>query len=337
MKKQIIAAAIAAAVAAPAAMAGAPTVYGEINMSLDFNSDDIYLSEAQLDTDLNNDNDKVDFIKTLSGAEISSNSSRLGVKGSSDLGNGLKAIYKFETTINVDTGGFGGGRNAYVGLAGSFGAVLMGRHDTPMKMSKPTDLFNGDKEPMAGELGHSGGELRASNVLAYVSPSFNGIKLVAAGAAGETGDSSITDVVSVAAMYGSKKKGMYLAGAYNTFDASDASEIRLSAQYKAGSLLANVMYQTFDKTPNDGSNIQLNLGYEVGAALLKAKYSMVDYDAAGSSDGSAVWLGVDYALGKNTTGYVEYAMFDKNVSGNFDANGKPSDQSVLSVGLLHEF
>jgi predicted porin len=60
------------------------------------------------------------------------NSSRWGLKGSEDLGNGLKANFVLESTINIDKGtdkdeksGFD--RQAFVGLSGSFGAVSMGR------------------------------------------------------------------------------------------------------------------------------------------------------------------------------------------------------------------
>jgi predicted porin len=160
LEKQIIAAAVAAAVAAPAAMAGAPTVYGQINMSLE----QVTQKDAAGST-----------VDQDSGTAITSNNSRLGVKGSQDLGNGLKAIYKMEFAVSTDVtknGGLLKGRNAYVGLAGGFGAVLLGRHDTPFKMAQPKDTFNdgrGDNNPMAGHLGvlKKGGEIRASNVLVF--------------------------------------------------------------------------------------------------------------------------------------------------------------------------
>ena len=362
MKKQIIAAAIAAAVAAPAAMAGAPTIYGQINMSVD----SLTIKDAAGDKS-----------KEDSGVAVTSNASRIGVKGSEDLGNGLKAIYKIEWGIAVDGDNDAAytakeklsARNAYVGLAGSFGAVLLGRHDTPFKMAQPTDTFNdgyGDNSPMAGGLGlySKGGEVRASDVIAYVSPSFNGIKFVGALVPKEqrgdaTKESGLTDFYSVAIMYGSKKKGLFLSAAYNNAsgnatgvdanadgDNDSYSAYRLAAQYTMGDLMVNAMYQDFDVaeakvnvagTAIDGDNWHINVAYTIGAATLKGKYSAVNYDLSTLKDSSAFGLGVDYALGKKTTAYVEYVGTD-NMSGELDVYGaKKADNTYISLGLLHKF
>ena len=353
MKKHIIAAAVAAAVAAPAAFAGAPTVYGQLNMSLD--------SLTQKNAAGTNNTD--------SGIFVSSNNSRIGVKGSADLGNGLKAIYKMEFAVSADVTTNGGpikGRNAYAGLAGGFGAVLLGRHDTPTKMAEPTDTFNdgyGDNNPMAGHLGvlGKGAEIRASNVLAYVSPSFAGVKFVGALVPKEQGGntakkSSLTDAYSVALMYGSKKKGLYLSAGYDSFGknylnaANDFTQYRLAAQYTMGSLMGNVMFANYDDgastdSTSEGTNWQVNLTYTIGAATLKGKYSAVDYKASSAKDGSAYGLGVDYALGKKTTAYIEYVATDNfnityngtgpNVGSN--AGSSKAETSVISLGLLHKF
>lgn len=331
MKKQLIAAAIAAAVAAPAAMAGAPTVYGQINMSIDTVTD--------------------------AGTTVGSNNSRIGIKGAEDLGNGLKALYQIEWGVDV-AGGTGAAagtttlkdRNAYVGLAGGFGAILLGRHDTPTKVAQPTDTFNdgfGDNKPLAGGLGilGAGAEIRAANVLAYVSPSFNGIKLIVAGVSPDTlgKSTNLGNAVSAALMYGSKKEGLYLSAGYDSFDKNITgtkayTEYRLAAQYTYGPLMGNIMYASYDDgqsadNANEGSNIQVNLAYTVGAATLKAKYSSVNYKPAAMKDGSAYGLGVDYALGKKTTGYIEYVSMDKNMVN----NGLGKTKDFLSVGLVHKF
>ncbi|MDX1353157.1 MAG: porin, partial [Thiomicrorhabdus sp.] len=119
MKKNIIALAVASAIAAPVAMADAPVVYGQINVAIDSVKDE--------------------------GMRTTDRDSRLGVKGSEDLGNGLKAIYKMEFGVSIDDDANKGtltNRNQYVGLSGGFGTILMGRHDTPTKMIQAKDLFN---------------------------------------------------------------------------------------------------------------------------------------------------------------------------------------------------
>ena len=80
MNKKLIAAAIAAAMVAPAAYAQA-TLYGKFHTSIDKNDNDSY------------DEDNW---------EVNSRASRLGVKGSEDLGGGLKAIYQLEVNVNSD-------------------------------------------------------------------------------------------------------------------------------------------------------------------------------------------------------------------------------------------
>jgi predicted porin len=340
MKKNIIALAIASAIAAPVAFADAPTVYGQGYLSID------------------NLTDK--------GTSLNSHSSRIGIKGSEDLGNGLKAVYKMEFGVNMTETDSGlSGRNAYVGLAGGFGTVLMGRHDTPFKMIQGKDLFNdatkkgyGDNKPMAGGLGIGGGEVRAEKVVAYVSPSFGGVKIIAAGVSGnnnsnanastsaadgygvDANDAALTNAYSVAATYGSKKKGLYLAGAYNNWDSKmnvtngvdDVKETRLVAQYATSGLLANVMFQDFDTSDvaTEGTNLQANIGYKMGKIMPKLKYSMVDYKDSAMNDGNAFAVGIDYSLGKKTTAKLDFVNYDKDLTG-----GKASN--LVSVGLLHKF
>ncbi len=325
MKKNIIALAIASAVAAPIAMADAPVVYGIANMAI------------QMDK-------KADF-----GTTVDSIASRVGIKGSEDLGNGLKAVYKMEFGVNIDGSGDGlSARNQYVGLAGNFGTVLLGTHDTPLKMSQPKDLFNdglADNGKVVKVLA-SGGEVRADNVFAYVSPSFSGVKIVAATIAGSDEDdasgaetisatsseSSISNAYSIAAMYGSTKKGLYLAAAYNGGDMfEDAEEMRLSAQYKTGGLVANVMYETQadNKVDAGGTAIVASAGYKMGKMMPKIKYATTDLDNS-SANPTATSLGLNYSLGKKTTAYVEYTMFDKDFTGG-------DSLASTALGLQHKF
>ncbi|MGE5451614.1 MAG: porin [Acidobacteriota bacterium] len=62
--------------------------------------------------------------------------SRIGFKGTEDLGSGLKANFVLESAVKVDTGANGGGasrffdRAAWVGLAGGAGELRLGRQDS---------------------------------------------------------------------------------------------------------------------------------------------------------------------------------------------------------------
>ena len=344
MKKNIIALAIASVFAAPVAMAGAPTIYGQVSMAVD-----------NYDMKDNAGN----TIDAKSGTQVNSRTSKFGIKGSEDLGEGLTAVYKFEFEVQIDGSTTLKNRNQYVGVAGGFGTVLLGRHDTPLKMAQGTDLFNyspvADIKVMAGGLGvtATGGELRSSNVLAYVSPAFSGVTLVGAFIPKETGgdatkESSLADVSSFALMYGSKKEGLYLSAAVNSFSkaylggADDANEMRLVAQYSTGGLVANVMYQDFggkaiEDTLSEGSTFGGAVAYKVGKFTPRLQIMQVDRQNSGvgvkAEDSLNYALGLDYALGKKTNVFAEYAMLD-NTDG---LDNTKAETTALSIGLTHKF
>jgi predicted porin len=327
MKKNIIALAIASVVAAPIAMADAPTVYGKLNVNVNSTTDQ--------------------------GASNNDTASRIGLKGSEDLGNGLKAVYKVEFDLDLQESGALKGRNQYLGLAGGFGTVLIGSHDTPLKMSQPSDLFNdgaADAKPYASYLGRSkdGGETRPDHVIAYVSPSFSGVKLIAAGVtnAANAKDNSVANSTSFAVTYGSTKKGLYLAAAQNNFSKDVTTtkaytETRFSAQYKTGGLTVNGMMTTFDDgastdAASEGTNMQFNAGYKIGKFMPKVKFSTVDYADSSRKDGSAVALGLNYSLGKKTTAYVYTTTLDKNMNTKDVAQVAKATTSTV-IGMVHKF
>src|SRR6476620_9048218 len=71
-----------------------------------------------------------DMTRVISGGK---NTSRWGLRGSEDLGGGLKAVFNLEGGILLDTGASDGNlfkRQANVGLEGGFGRVVLGRSFT---------------------------------------------------------------------------------------------------------------------------------------------------------------------------------------------------------------
>jgi predicted porin len=137
--------------------------------------------------------------------------SRWGLKGSEDLGNGLKALFVLESGINADTGTLGSGgalfsRQAYVGLGSvQAGNLLFGRQRVPhYDAIGAADAF----DQGAGSSSSSGivsGNTRTDNAIVWQSPKWLGFSVNAMAALGEktTGGSRNADVYSVAAQYAS--------------------------------------------------------------------------------------------------------------------------------------
>jgi len=127
------------------------------------------------------------------------NSSRLGVKGTEDLGGGLKTTFVFEgdvkpfsgtgatsgaasvnasnnnTTAASTAGGFSFNRQATVGVSGNFGEVRLGRDYTPtFYVDAVYDPFGvngvGTNAIFGNALGTSVNHLRASNSVSYFLP-----------------------------------------------------------------------------------------------------------------------------------------------------------------------
>ena len=120
---------------------------------------------------------------------IEDQSSLLGVRGTEDLGGGLKAFFQLETAFRPDQNNTAfAGRNSAVGLQGGFGSFLIGRWDTPWKVATiAVDPF-GDLTlgGITGVLSDGGNfDRRDQNVAQYWSPTFGGFAFRLAATANE--------------------------------------------------------------------------------------------------------------------------------------------------------
>lgn len=300
---------------------------------------------------------------SASSTSVSSNASRIGVKGSVDLTDSLKGIYVAE--FGMDTGGNGstlGNRNQVVGVAGGFGAVLVGRHDTPFKtVGRKLDLGwssqLGSNYNMVARGKGANWDLRPNNVVAYQTPKMGGFQgLAAVVTEGNTGDNkgaiSVNGIytagpLSILAAYESHNKEWYNAAA-----AEDESAYRLGATYKMGNTKLVGMYQAIaDEAGVAGADrdvIGVGAASKISAAgTLKGQYYSADGDVA-SDEAEMLMVGYDHALGKQTTVYGQYVTISGNGNtgvyqlGTFgrsdgtttDANG---DADGFSVGIRHKF
>ncbi|MEM5340159.1 porin [Paraburkholderia azotifigens] len=129
--------------------------------------------------------------------------SRWGMKGTEDLGGGLKAIFQLESGFNPNNGKMGSygtgtklfGRQAYVGLThDAYGTVTMGRQYDPLvDLVQPltADNYFGSTFTTPGDVDNNDNSSRTNNAVKYVSPVFSGFQLEGmyafGGTAGATG------------------------------------------------------------------------------------------------------------------------------------------------------
>ncbi|CAN7482202.1 porin [Pseudoduganella sp. LjRoot289] len=100
------------------------------------------------------------------------NGSRLGFKGTEALGNGVTAFFTLENGFAADTGAMGQGgllfgRQAFVGLAGPYGMLKLGRQSTPVYANNDVfDPFGNGLAPDSVRLINYSGS-RTNNLLSY--------------------------------------------------------------------------------------------------------------------------------------------------------------------------
>ncbi len=330
MKKSLIALAVVGTIAAPAAFAATSNVdiYGKLRMSLDY-------------VDINNGVGHT--------WQLNDQTSRLGFKGSEDLGGGLKAIWQVESYLGTARGGgefsdignqMVGGRNTFVGLAGDFGTAIVGRHDTPYKIAGSADIFadtSADAQNNGAIIGYDlsgagiGFDARVANAIAYISPTFSGVTIAAAVIPGESvspGPHGLTDAYSLAALYANGP----LTGSLAYEDHNnlyDENAWKLNVGYTFGDFKVGATYESQkDKVFDDKSKNYLVSGaYMMGPITLGLQYGKRNTDFG--DDLTRLTAGAYYNLSKRTQTYVAYDH-DKWEFGSDKVN-------VLTFGINHDF
>src|SRR5699024_5057596 len=142
MKKTLLAAALAVGFVGAAQAETSVTLYGIIDTGVGY--------QRVKDSDGN----KATKTGIYDGTSHGQAGSRWGLKGTEDLGNGLRAEFMLESGINVTTGHHQQGdrlfgRQAWLGLAGdSWGALRFGRQH-----NVGTDFMLGMVDPFGGGFG----------------------------------------------------------------------------------------------------------------------------------------------------------------------------------------
>ena len=268
----------------------------------------------------------VSVVNSDSGSEdtwkLNSNASRIGLKGSTQVSEGLTVFYKTEFQVDVDgDGDVFKQRNIYAGVKGSFGSVLAGKNDTPTKLAqKKIDLFN----DLEGDIKKTfAGENRMSNIVAYTTPKYGNFSATYAVMPGEEDGGSLSDATSYSVNY--SKGDLYVAVAGDS-NVKGADLVRVVSQYKVDAWQLGLMYQENDTT--DESGYFASAAYKIDNITYKAQYGNNENDTDGS-DKTTLSLGADFKLAKNTKSFV---FFTDN-----ESSDEASSTKTFGLGLEHKF
>lgn len=328
MKKSLLALAVLGAFAGAASAQTNVTVYGIVDAAIERSDFDGQGTTWSL-TDGNSNFNK--------------NGSRLGFKGTEDLGGGLSAFFVLENGFNVDNGQMGQGnrifgRQAFVGLQGGFGAVKLGRQYTPMFIALDTiDPFN---TGFAGNIGNlfSANGVRTDNTINY--------SLSAAGFSGQLAytlgeqTTGASDARQIGLGLGYANGPINVQFAYHDANGTpaapaDTKTALIGGYYDLRVVKVHAGFQSDETeagalTTVDNRNWMLGVSAPVGAGYVMASYVRQDDRLAANADADQFGLGYVHNLSKRTNVYTSYARLNDKSAANTDGN-------VFNVGVQHKF
>lgn len=241
--------------------------------------------------------------------------SRIGFKGSEDLGNGLKANFVLENGFNSEDGSQADSnrlfnRQSWVGLSGDLGEIRLGRQNTPQfYMNGKFDAFGGTTQA-SGWNNFFGATLRVDNAIGIFSPDMNGFKVQGLFARGA------------------------IAGATPLPQVSGNNNMHLAAEYEKGPVYVGINYEEISNTA---------LVYKVKRTALGASYRLSDqwkvFAAAdreiasdNSIDSNLYSVSALYGFTPTSSLAFGYASIRDHVSGK--GHGSATEPSILYRYML---
>lgn len=303
MKKTIISLAVAAGMAASSAAFADATVYGNAHLSLN-------------DVDTGGPGDDI---------SMDSQTSSIGVKGSDDLGGGMKAFFKIEFQIDPDERARNiTDRDQYIGLKGGMGTVKFGTMSSNYKQK------GGSVDPMYrtalegrgsmqtqsslhGGAGRTAG--RMTDTVQYSSPKMGGMQLVINttfdDAQNTATNDDIDETVGVGFRYEAKAFSVYLDYIDMEMDSLTGpglseSATKIGGTFKAGPVkLGAQLEQTEDLKGSDYTFVSADYSMDKNNSIYFT-YGIRDETAAGNDGSDAFALMFNHNMSKNTNLYVGY-------------------------------
>ena len=339
MQKTLIALALFAA-AATASAQSTVTVYGKVDLGLVIDSGAAAGKSVRLSSGV-------------------TGGSRIGFKGTEDLGGGTKAAFQLETGYCADSAAgapnFCTGSNQFMGrqahgdLSGSFGTVSGGRQYSLGYLNLTTiDPFGTGYAGQVNNLVDAAG-VRLNNSVHYATPSLAGFTASAEVAFGETtGNWKAGRVLGGAVTYAS---GPAYAGLslYDLANANGVGSARrdylLGGTYDFGVVRAHALVQKSDGDPTgkaklDGLALMGGVTVPLAGGSLMASYIKYNDKAVTNQDASQVGVAYQYPLSKRTSIYTAFAKI-QNQNGAAYVVGNATDtgtgNKAFNLGVVHNF
>jgi len=248
----------------------------------------------------------------------------VGFKGSEDLGNGLKAIFKIDFQYDINNRNQASSntnslldRDQWLGLKGSnWGQVRIGTISTPYKSTgaKIDPMYRTAVQARSRGLQSNfhlgaGEELqgRATNTARYDSPSWNGLKIAAHFTLDSTDDTEDNNPYGAGVSY--NNGGIFVFANYQSNDGDDSGSGDVSAWKVGGKYTLN--------------NFAIFAQYED---------SSEDDDAAAAEGLKVYHVGGTYTMGNNTL----YAAYGGGTTEFQGAGSDDEDYTTWSVGGIHK-
>lgn len=293
-------------------------------------------------------------------SRVEDHSSRLGVRGTEDLGGGLKAFFQFETAFRVDSNNTTfATRNSGVGLMGSWGSIILGRWDSPYKVAAyPADPWN--LLTIAGYWNtvQDGGNFgrRPQNVVQYWTPAIAGFsaRVAATSSEGKTANASPRDI---SAMIGWSRGPLVINVAWEehrdqlgSTPTANAKEEGLMVagsltfgRFKLGYVAEEIKKTGRDKQKNYYMSAKQTFGSHAAVATI-GKSEGGDLIGRAQPESDTFSLAYEYRFSRRTSAHMMYAQVDNNSVAvrNFPLIPIPnltagSDPRGISLGILHTF
>jgi predicted porin len=300
----------------------------------------------------------------------------IGFKGSEDLGNGLKAIFKIDFQYNTterNSRGTSGAqddtlgtepiqdaitdRDQWLGLAGSFGQVRIGTISTVYKshgaMIDPlyrTSLQGRDRGLQSGLHSGAGEEIqgRATNTFRYDSPDFNGFKLGAHYTLDNNeGDGEDDNPYGIGASY--SNDDLLVFADYITNDGSVASPFgereawKVGGKYGMGMFSVMGQYEDFQKSSTE----EQTAWHVAGTASLFGINGYLGLgfgeDDTSGHEYTAWTLALTHNMSKRTMVYAGHSQVDCDAGANAtlsacsNVGAGGGEDDKTSFGMKHKF